>query len=230
MVASSVSRLADHTLYTQAGPEISVAATKSFIAQLITLYQLLINNSVYQERRLDELRSELRQLSSRIQLVLSDTSVIKYCAEILSRYEHVFVIGRGINYPIALEGALKIKEISYIHAEGYAGGELKHGSFALLSNEFPVIALVPHDSTYEPMLTTIKEIRSRSSPIIAVTVQGDDQVATLADNVITIPEVSSIFSPLLNIVILQLLAYYTARNRGCAIDFPRNLAKSVTVE
>jgi glutamine---fructose-6-phosphate transaminase (isomerizing) len=230
VVASSISRLADRTIYTLAGPEISVAATKSFTAQLMAMYLVMLANSVYEERRLIDLRAELRQLAGKIQQILDDTSAVKKCAERLAQYEHAFFIGRGINYPIALEGALKMKEISYLHAEGYAAGELKHGSFALLGKDNPVVAIVANDSTYGPMLTTVKEIKSRSSPIIAIVQEGDEQIDTLADDVITVPVVSPIFTPVVNTVVLQLLAYYTASQRGCSIDFPRNLAKSVTVE
>jgi len=148
----------------------------------------------------------------------------------LARYEDVFYVARGINYPVALEGALKLKEISYIHAEGYAAGELKHGPFALLGPHNPVVVLVSPDQTYRPMLTNIKEIKSRQSPIIAVAEAGDENVANLADWVISVPSVSSLFTPIVNTVVLQLLAYHVARERGCPIDFPRNLAKSVTVE
>ena len=152
------------------------------------------------------------------------------CAEELSRFENVFYVSRGINYPIALEGALKLKEISYIHAEGCAAGELKHGPFALLGEDMPVIAVVTQDNTYEAILTNIKEVKARRSPVIAVVGEGDDAIEGLADSVITVPRVDVLFSPVVNTVALQLLAYHTARIRGCPVDFPRNLAKSVTVE
>ena len=133
-------------------------------------------------------------------------------------------------FPLALEGALKLKEISYIHAEGYAAGELKHGPFALLSSDTPVVAIAAQDNSYEAMLTNIKEIKARQSPVMALVGEGDDVVSDLADWVITVPQVDPIFSPAVNVVALQLLAYHTAKYRGCPIDFPRNLAKSVTVE
>ena len=142
----------------------------------------------------------------------------------------MFFVGRGINFPAALEGALKLKEISYIHAEGYAAGDMKHGPFALLGSETPVIAIVAKDNTYEAMLSNIKEIKARGSPLIALAEEGDEAIEELADWVITVPKVDIRFSPVVNIVALQLLAYYTARERDCPIDFPRNLAKSVTVE
>jgi len=230
VVASSASRMADRTIHTRAGPEISVAATKSFTAQLAALYLIILTNAVSEERRLAELRTEMRQLSSRVQQVLDNESRIEAVAARLAGYENAFFIGRGINYPIALEGALKCKEISYIHAEGYAAGELKHGTFALLGTETPVVAILMPDGTYEPMLTTIKEVKARSSPIIALAREDDENIGQLADEIITVPEVSPLFTPVVNTVALQLLAYHTALRRGCPIDFPRNLAKSVTVE
>ncbi|MFC2005228.1 glutamine--fructose-6-phosphate transaminase (isomerizing) [Chloroflexota bacterium] len=230
VVGSTASRIASQTIYTRAGPEISVAATKSFIAQLMVLYWLVMAYSKADARRLANLLLELRQLPSKVQQVLDDEAKIVEQAKYLSKYENVFFIGRGINCAVALEGALKLKEISYIHAEGYAAGELKHGPFALLGSDTPVIAVVARDNTYEAMLTNIKEIKARKSPVIALTEEGDEAVKELADSVITVPRVDTIFSPVVNTVALQLLAYYAAKERGCPIDFPRNLAKSVTVE
>lgn len=155
---------------------------------------------------------------------------IKDAALEIAKANSVFFIGRGINYPIALEGALKLKEISYIHAEGYAAGELKHGPFALLSPETPVLALVSHDQTYEAMLTGLREIKVRRAPLIVIGEAGDEQLGQLADRVISLPSFSRLFSPILFTVVLQLLAYYVACELGCSIDAPRNLAKSVTVE
>jgi glucosamine--fructose-6-phosphate aminotransferase (isomerizing) len=227
---SSASRVANRILYTRAGPEVSVAATKTFMAQLIALYGLALSypggNRAICERLLDE----LRQLPNKVQEVLDNERQIMDCAKYLSRYDHVFFIGRGINFPLALEGALKLKEISYIHAEGYAAGELKHGPFALLSKDTPVVAIVANDNTYGAMLTNIKEVKSRKSPVIALADADDEVIGELVDLVIRVPYVTGIFSPVVNAVTLQLLAYYTARCRGCPIDFPRNLAKSVTVE
>lgn len=230
VVGSTATRIADQTIYTRAGPEVSVAATKSFIAQLMVLYWLVMSYSRADIRRLASLLMWLRQLPSKIQQILDNEDEIAEHARYLSRYKNVFFIGRGINYPVALEGALKLKEVSYIHAEGYAAGELKHGPFALLGKDTPVIAIVSRDNTCEAMLTNIKEIKARGSPVIAVAEEGDEAIKELADAVITVPHVDSIFSPVVNTVVLQLLAYYTARELGCPIDFPRNLAKSVTVE
>jgi glucosamine--fructose-6-phosphate aminotransferase (isomerizing) len=227
---STASRVARHTVYTKAGPEVSVAATKTFIAQLIALYGLALSHPRINPKTCEQLVTELRQLPTKVQEVLDDESQIMNCAKYLSGYEDVFFIGRGINFPIALEGALKLKEISYIHAEGYAAGELKHGPFALLRNDTPVVAIVPHDNTYSAMLTNIKEVKARKSPVIALADENDEAIGELVDLVIRIPSINSIFSPVVNAVAVQLLAYYTARCRGCPIDFPRNLAKSVTVE
>ncbi|MFC2010977.1 glutamine--fructose-6-phosphate transaminase (isomerizing) [Chloroflexota bacterium] len=230
VVGSTASRLANQTIYTRAGPEISVAATKTFTAQLMVLYWLAMSYSKADARRIAGLLMELRQLPSKVQQVLDDEAKIIEYAKYLSRYENVFFIGRGINFPVALEGALKLKEISYIHAEGLAGGEIKHHTLAVLSHETPVIALLARDNTYEAMLTNIKEIKARGAPVIALAEEGDETIEEVADSVITVPRVDTTFSPVVNIVTLQLLAYYTAKERGCPIDFPRNLAKSVTVE
>ena len=230
VVGSTASRLASHTIYTQAGPEISVAATKTFLAQIMVLYWLAITYSRADARKVANLLLEFRQLPSKVQQVLDDKAGIMEYAKFLAKFEHAFFIGRGINLPTALEGALKLKEVSYIHAEGYAAGEIEHGPFALLSSNTPTIAVVTRDNTYESMLTNIKEIKARHSPILALAEEGDEDITELADSVITIPKVDSLFSPVVNTVALQLLAYYTAKERGCPIDFPRNLAKSVTVE
>ena len=230
VIGSSASRIADYTLYTRAGPEVSVAATKSFIAQLMVLYWLVISYSRVEARRLADLIMKLRQLPEKVQQVLDSEDKIKEYASYLTKYASVFFIGRGINFPVALEGALKLKEISYIHAEGYAAGELKHGPFALLGEDTPIIAVVARDSTYQAMLSSIREVKARGSPVIVLAEEGDEAVGELADFVIAVPKVGAMFSPVINTVVLQLLAYYTAKERGCSIDFPRNLAKSVTVE
>jgi glucosamine--fructose-6-phosphate aminotransferase (isomerizing) len=227
---SSASRLADKTLYTQAGPELSVAATKSFIAQLVELYKLILLQPLVNEKLRQQLLLELKLMPGYAQQVLDNESYISDCATYISQYSNVFYIGRGINYPVALEGALKIKEISYIHAEGYAAGELKHGPFSLLQKDTPVVAIVNRDFTYDAMVTNIKEIKSRKSPVIALIREDDHETEKLVDMTIRVPNTHSLFSPIVNTITLQLLAYYTAKFKGCPIDFPRNLAKSVTVE
>jgi glucosamine--fructose-6-phosphate aminotransferase (isomerizing) len=230
VVGSTASRLADRTLYTRAGPEISVAATKTFLAQLIAFYWLAMPYSNIDISRLDDLIREIRQLPVKVQQLLDREEEIAVVARELARFENVFFIGKGINYPAALEGALKLKEISYIHAEGYAAGELKHGPFALLGANTPVAALVAMDNTHEPMVTSIKEVKARNSPVLAVVSDDDDTMEGLADWVLKVPQSDPLFSPVVNSVALQLLAYFAARERNCPIDFPRNLAKSVTVE
>jgi len=227
---STASRLADTVIYTRAGPEVSVAATKTFIAQLIELYKLVLSSPCIDLTIRRNLIGELQQLPSRVQQVLDNDSYIVDCARSLTDYQHVFFIGRGINYPVALEGSLKLKEISYIHAEGYAAGELKHGPFALLDQNTPVVALAPRDDCYAHMISSIKEIKARHSPVIVLADETDDSITSFADLIIKIPHVSDVFTPVVNTVVLQLLAYYTARFRGCSIDYPRNLAKSVTVK
>jgi len=227
---SSASRLANQALYTQAGPELSVAATKSFIAQLMELYKLVLLQPGIHENLRQQLFSELKLIPDCAQQVLDNETQVIDCARQISQCSNLFYVGRGINYPAALEGALKIKEISYIPAEGYAAGELKHGPFSLLQKDTTVVAIVNRDFTYDAMITTIKEVKSRKSPVIALIREDDREAEKLADMVIKVPGTHMLFSPIVNAIALQLLAYYTAKFRGCPIDFPRNLAKSVTVE
>jgi glucosamine--fructose-6-phosphate aminotransferase (isomerizing) len=234
VVGSTITREADYTFYTRAGPEIGVAATKTFTTQLVALYILGITLGLIKRTleydRVRELTSTLRKLPRYAQSVLDGAEHIEKCAMMLKDSKDVFYIGRNINYPTALEGALKLKEISYIHAEGYPAGELKHGPLALLTPETPIVAIVPHDHTYEKMLGNISEASARGSPIIAIGFQDDTELGKLADEVIYIPDVPPLFSPVPVSVVVQLLAYYVARERKCEIDKPRHLAKSVTVE
>ena len=230
VVGSTASRIAHQTIYTRAGPEISVAATKSFIAQLIALYWIALSYSRLDTRTAEDLRMKLRQLPEQVQQVLDEEDLIAGYAEYLAKYEDDFYIGRGINYAIAMEGSLKLKEIAYIHSEAYAAGELKHGPFALLCKDTPVIAIVARDNTYEAVLTNIKEIKARGSPVLAIAEEDDEAIKELADFIVSVPHTDPILTPIVNTVVVQLLAYYAARARKCPIDFPRNLAKSVTVE
>ena len=229
-VGSSATRIADQTFYIRAQPEISVAAPKSFIAQLIALYLLALSAAKMDIKSREGLIKELRLLPDKVQLLLDDEDRIAQYGKYLSAYDNAFFVGRGINFPVALEGALKLKEISYIHAEGYPAGELKHGPFALLTPNTPVIAIAARDDTYEAVLANIKEIKARESPVIALADEADEEIEKFADHVIRVPGVAPIFSPVINSVVLQLLAYYAAKERGCSIDMPRNLAKSVTVK
>ena len=230
VVNSTASRIADRVIYTRAGPEMSVAATKSFTAQLLALYWMALTYTALDIRTFDNLVLELRRLPEKIRQVLSRNEIIEEFAGRLSSYENIFYIGRGINYPIAHEGALKLKEISYIHSEAYAAGELKHGPFALLTKDTPVIAIVSPDNSYNAMLTSMKEIKARGSPLLVLAPETDDMVHQVADMVVGLPRINTLLSPFINTVAVQLFAYYAAKNRCCAIDYPRNLAKSVTVE
>ena len=227
---SSATRIADQTFYIRALPEISVAATKSFIAQLMAMYLIALSEAKIDIKFREDLTRELSVLPDKVQQILDDEEQIARHGKYLSAFDNAFFVARGINFPIALEGALKLKEVSYIHAEGYPAGELKHGPFALLTPTTPVIAIVAKDDTYEAMLTNIKEIKARESPVIAVADEADEDIDKYVDEVIRVPRVDSLFSPVVNSVALQLLAYYAAKERGCSIDMPRNLAKSVTVK
>ena len=233
VVGSTITRICDHTLYVRAGPEISVAATKSFIAQVIIGYLLALNVAPFESyvnRYVKEkLVQELQLVSNKVKQILDAEQMIAKMATELAKYENVFIIARGVNYPAALEGALKLKEIAYIHAEAFPAGELKHGPFALLRDNTPVLAIATPDETYQSLLTSIKEVRARSSPVFAIAEEGDKNIEQVANEVIYAPKVEPLLSPITNTVILQLLAYYAAKERGCSIDRPVNLAKSVTV-
>jgi len=230
VVGSSVTRIADQTFYIQAGPEICVAATKSFLAQLVAVCLFALAHTTGDVKYRSRLISELRQLPSKVQTVLDNENQIAEYGKYLSRYESVFFVARGLNYPVALEGALKLKEIAYIHAEGCPAGELKHGPFALLTPHIPVIAIAARDNTYDTLMANIKEIKARESVVIAIAEEGDTEIGKHVDFVIKVPSVDPVFSPAVNSVVMQLLTYYAAKERGCPIDMPRNLAKSVTVE
>jgi glucosamine--fructose-6-phosphate aminotransferase (isomerizing) len=234
VVGSTITRETDSVLYTRAGPEIGVAATKTFSTQLTLLYLLAVKFSQIRGRTSPEyvksFITELRKIPGQIQQVLSQKEPIKECAETFALAKNYFFLGRHLNYPIALEGALKLKEISYVHAEGFAAGELKHGPIALLAKGTPIVALATRGHTYEKMLSNIKEVKARDATVIAVADVRDSEIEKYVDVVLRVPSCEELLTPLLNVVVLQLLAYYTALSLGCAIDKPRNLAKSVTVE
>jgi glucosamine--fructose-6-phosphate aminotransferase (isomerizing) len=234
VMSSAITREVDHVIYTRAGPEIGVAATKTFVTQLVALYILAMDLGT-QNKTLSALAKrsiigQLRSLPRAVQDVLNKAPEIEALAKKYHKAHDMFFIGRNINYPIALEGALKTKEVSYIHGEGYPAGELKHGPLALISKDSPVVAIVVKDHTYEKMIANISEVSARGSPVIAIGFEGDTELPKFADDVIYIREIPSMFSPVPIIVVLQLLAYYLARERGCPIDKPRNIAKTVTVE
>ncbi len=228
VMSSSITRATDDAFYMQAGPEVSVAATKTFMAQLVAVY-LLAMHLAPRSTALAELVGELRAMPSKVQRLINAESLIKALAAKLTRYDHMFLIARGINVPMALEGALKLKEIAYLHAEGFAAGELKHGPFALLGPNTPVIALAPRDGQYTRLLTAIKEIKARGAPVTAIAFQDDTEVERFVDDVLRVPVAHPLFAPWLNTVALQLLSYSIAELRGLPIDKPRHLAKSVTV-
>lgn len=222
VLGCSVSRVADATIFMRAGPEISVAATKSFVAELAVMMQLI--NIFSGEHYSNVLLHAHRAIEEVLLKDLSDA------VSVCKKAQSIFYVGRGPFYPVSLEGALKMKEIAYIHAEGYAAGELKHGPFALLSQDTPVIAICMPDSTSEVMMSNIKEIKARGAPVIALGIEGDVDLADVADIFIPLPDTHRFVQVLTSLVVLQLLAYHTAVGLGRDVDKPRNLAKSVTVE
>lgn len=234
VVGTTLSREVENIMYTRAGPEIGVAATKTFTSQLIALYLLAVHFAKTKKRmdvdRSKRLLVSLKQLPGMIQQILNNKETILKQAKRFSNARDYFFLGRSLNFPIALEGALKLKEISYIHAEGYAAGELKHGPLALISKDTPVVALATRGLTYDKMLNNIKEVKARGSPVLAIASMDDTEIAKYVDAVIRVPVTDELLYPVLTSVVVQLLAYYTADALGCPIDKPRNLAKSVTVE
>ena len=231
---STASRLADWTILCKSGPEIGVAATKTFTSQLTVLYLIALYLGQLKKtigaHHASELIKKLKSIPQAIQNVLDQSDEIKRCASGIKGISSMFFIGRKNNYPIALEGALKLKEISYIHAEGFSAGELKHGPFALLTEKTPVVALCNRCNSYEKMLSSIVEIKARNAPVIAVADADDNEIKKYVDKVLKVPPASVDLSPMLNTIVCQLFAYHVADYNGCPIDKPRNLAKSVTVE
>jgi glutamine---fructose-6-phosphate transaminase (isomerizing) len=238
VVGSMATREADGTIYTHAGPEIGVASTKAFTCQLVALHLLAmymgqVRGTLSEEERRKHIE-ELSRLPKQLEQILHlSTHIEELAARFHNRTDFLY-LGRGINYPIALEGALKLKEISYIHAEGYPAGEMKHGPIALIDEQLPIVALAPKDLVYEKMLGNIQEAKARGGSVIAITTEGDDTLWRLldgnTDSIISIPAIAPELTPIGIVVPLQLLAYYIAVRRGCDVDQPRNLAKSVTVE
>ncbi|SEJ89572.1 glucosamine--fructose-6-phosphate aminotransferase (isomerizing) [Propionispira arboris] len=234
VVGSSIAREADQVIYTWAGPEIAVASTKAYTTQLITMFMLAmymagIKGTVTPERT-KELLTQLHQIPAQISETLEDVEPIKTFAKEYGFNEDVFFIGRSLDYAVALEGSLKLKEISYIHAEAYAAGELKHGTLALIIEGVPVIALATQKNVYEKTLSNIKEVKARDAVVIGIASANDSELEKYVDHVIKVPETDELLIPILTVVPLQLLAYYAAITRQCDVDKPRNLAKSVTVE
>jgi glucosamine--fructose-6-phosphate aminotransferase (isomerizing) len=234
VVGSMATREAQGVIYTHAGPEIGVASTKAFTAQIAALYLFalhaaLVRGALTEEQAKGHIK-DLLHIPTQIEQILAKDPQIEEIAKDYHRASDFLYLGRGINYPIALEGALKLKEISYIHAEGYPAGEMKHGPIALIDRNMPVVALVFGDGLYEKMMSNVEEAQARDGLIILITQEGHEDAGRRAARTIVIPKTSDLLTPILASVPLQLLAYHIALRRGCDVDQPRNLAKSVTVE
>jgi glucosamine--fructose-6-phosphate aminotransferase (isomerizing) len=231
---SSIPRLSHHAFYTHAGPEIGVASTKAFTTQLLSLVLLAIHlgrqNGKLSQERAHELLAELVALPAKMTDVVDHGAQLQVIARRYGNSRGFLFLGRGNQYPIALEGALKLKEISYIHAEGYAAGEMKHGPIALIDADLPVVVLAPRGPNYDKVISNLAEVRAREGKVIAIATRGDREIGHQADEVVLVPETSPELQPILTCVPLQLLAYFVADHKGTDIDQPRNLAKSVTVE
>ncbi len=234
VVGSSISRITDAGSYTHAGPEIGVASTKAFTSQLIILSLLALRLGFLKgsiaESRYHILLNELQGIPEKVILALDANETIKLIAKEFKDVTNFLYLGRGYNFPVALEGALKLKEISYIHAEGYPAAEMKHGPIALIDKEMPVVVIATNRSAHEKIINNIREVKARNGKIIAIVSKGDKVISDLADFVVEIPETKEPFSPIVSVIPLQLLSYHIALMRGCNVDQPRNLAKSVTVE
>jgi glucosamine--fructose-6-phosphate aminotransferase (isomerizing) len=234
VVGSTVSREADHVLYTWAGPEIAVASTKAYTTQLLCLYMMALDFADKMGRIPEEeyrqMLEEMKRLPELTQKILDSKQMMQKCADETFNANSIFYIGRGLDYAAAMEGSLKLKEISYIHSEAYAAGELKHGTIALIEEGTPVVALATQRNLFEKTLNNIKEVKARGAFVIAVAVEGDTDIEREVDRVIYIPNTYNMFTPVLMAIPLQLYAYYVAVAKGCDVDKPRNLAKSVTVE
>jgi glucosamine--fructose-6-phosphate aminotransferase (isomerizing) len=221
-------------MYMRAGLEIGVAASKTFTSQMVLHYLLALYlgqiRGTIKKERMRELLHDLVELPNLVGQVLEDGTAYEALANEYFKRENFLYLGRGINYPIALEGALKLKEISYIHAEGYPAGEMKHGPIALIDERMPVVAIAVKDKVYEKMINNIEQVKARGGTVIALATEGDEDIARKADHVLYIPQTSPLLTPVLAVIPLQLLAYHIAVRRGCDVDQPRNLAKSVTVE
>jgi len=231
---STISREADSVIYIKAGPEIGVASTKAFIGQLMSLYVLSLYfaqvRHTINPAEIKKIISELIKLPQMVEIILLKESEIIKLSEEFFNFHNFLYLGRGINYPIALEGALKLKEISYIHAEGYPAGEMKHGPIALLDKTFPVVVIAPQGRIYSKIINNIKEVKARDTLVIAIATEGDKEIANIVDRLFYIPKTLEILYPILSVIPLQLFAYHIADKLGCDVDKPRNLAKSVTVE
>lgn len=232
-VGSTIARESIAGVYIHAGPEIGVASTKAFTSQVTVLFLIML--MIARKKTMSvvtgqQLLTELIDLPAKVQTILAQSHVVEEVAEIYKDKKNFLYLGRGINFPVALEGALKLKEISYIHAEGYPAAEMKHGPIALIDEDMPVVFIATKDQIYDKVISNLEEVRARRGKIIAIASQGDKKIAELADHIIYIPQTCQALVPILAAIPLQLLAYYIAIKRGCDVDQPRNLAKSVTVE
>jgi len=234
VIGSQAMRMASGCIPMQAGPEIGVASTKAFTTPLVDLYLLAILlghlRGELNDEKMRQLAGYLALLPQQVGNLLSRDAQIKKVALTLRDMEHCLYLGRGIQMPIAYEGALKLKEISYVHAEGYPAGEMKHGPIALIDKNMPVVAIATRDQWYEKMISQLQQARSRGGPIVIVATDGDETITEISDKVLWVPKSYWMLSPVLTTISLQLLAYHIAVLRGCDVDQPRNLAKSVTVE
>ena len=234
VVGSTVSREADDVLYTWAGPEIAVASTKAYITQLISMYTIALYlgklNGKIDKDVYSAIKNEMLTLPEKAEKMLADKTELQKFAAKNFGYNDVYFIGRGLDFALSLEGSLKLKEIAYVHSEAYAAGELKHGPIALLEKGTPVIALATQETLFDKMLSNIKEVKTRGAKVLAITIEGNTEIEKSVDQVIYVPKTLEILAPVLMVIPLQLLAYYIAVERGCDIDKPKNLAKSVTVE
>ena len=233
VVGSTIAREAGRGVYIHAGPELAVASTKAFTNQAAIL--VLLGLQLGRQRRISltkgqQIIEEIKQIPEKMKKILQQSEDIKKIAAKYQNYEHMFFLGRGINYPLAMEGALKLKEISYIHAEGYPAGELKHGPIALIDENCPVFGIMTKDSLYDKTRSNIEEICARKGKVILLATEGDEEARRLAEDVIFVPSTMEMLEPFLNVLPLQLFAYHMAVLRGKDVDRPRNLAKSVTVE
>jgi len=241
VVGSMTTRIADGVLYTRAGPEIGVASTKAFTTQLVCLYLLALHlgklRGTIADAEIRRMLEDVKALPHKMEEVLSCAKSVEKIARLLFRFDDFLFLARGVHFPIALEGALKLKELSYIHAEGYPAGEMKHGPNALIDEDLPVVFIATYDEAYpdsrtryEKVLNNVKEVKSRDGILVSLGLEGDTDLRENSDQYIVIPQTNEFLLPILETIPLQLLAYHIADRRGCDVDQPRNLAKSVTVE
>jgi glutamine---fructose-6-phosphate transaminase (isomerizing) len=234
VVGSALTRDADAVCYLQAGPEVAVASTKAFVTQVVVLELIALRlaqlHGRISEHRVSVIGRGMRELPGMAARTLAVAPQVRKLAQRWSGVRNVMYVGRALGFPIAMEGALKLKELSYVHAEGYAAGELKHGPIALLDRDTPLVAVATNGATYEKVISNIAEVRAREAPVVAVATEGDEEIARYAADVLYVPQMLEELTPIIAVLPLQLLAYEVAVARGTDVDRPRNLAKSVTVE